>query len=66
MAERPALIEPFRAIGHRLWEQHGGTMEQFCVWLRSLEAQHPERIERPRPRQPTDEGIEAIVRLTGG
>ncbi|MDI7268696.1 MAG: hypothetical protein QME96_11950 [Myxococcota bacterium] len=66
MAEDVDPIEHFRTVGQRLWAEHGGTMERFCAWLRSLEAQHPERIDRPRPRRPTDEEIDAIVRLTGG
>lgn len=66
MNEDVDLIDHFRAVGQRLWVEHGGTMDRFCAWLRSLEGQHAERIVLPPPREPSDEEIDAIVRLTGG
>ena len=65
MADEPDLVEQIRAVRRRLWQEHGPTTERFFEWIRSCEAQHPERLAVP-PRELTDDEIEEVVRLTGG
>jgi hypothetical protein len=65
MTDELDLVEQVRAVRRRLWEEHGPTTEQVFEWIRSREAQHPEKLAVP-PRELTDQDIEEIVRMTGG
>ncbi|MDI7269810.1 MAG: hypothetical protein QME96_17610 [Myxococcota bacterium] len=64
MPEERDFVDEIRAVGERLFEEHGGTLESFCAWIRELEAQHPEKMARlpPPPRELTDEDIEEFRR----
>ena len=66
MPEPRDLIDELREVRRRLWLEHGGTPESVCDWLRSLDAQHPEKLGVPPPRTLTDDEIDEIVRTFSG